>query len=173
MWMHRKMTKPFHPHIDIQSEYLITHVQILVYSCLTRDMAGHWDLNWGSPTEYFYAGHSDVQLRLQVRPVQNILWCFPLLFKSVITQNVDMWPRPSPWYRLLWPSLMSPQLYPKSELSHLWSLCLVHDWFSLVWSLPSTLPFTSRGGVYTPGAAFAKTTLIDRLKKHGIQFSVI
>uniref|UniRef100_A0A4W6G1A8 Saccharopine dehydrogenase-like oxidoreductase n=1 Tax=Lates calcarifer TaxID=8187 RepID=A0A4W6G1A8_LATCA len=30
-----------------------------------------------------------------------------------------------------------------------------------------------KGGVYTPGAAFAKTTLIDRLNKHGIQFSVI
>lgn len=29
------------------------------------------------------------------------------------------------------------------------------------------------GGVYTPGAAFAKTTLVDRLNKHGIQFSVI
>ncbi|CAG11025.1 unnamed protein product, partial [Tetraodon nigroviridis] len=36
---------------------------------------------------------------------------------------------------------------------------------------PSALPKT--GGVYTPGAAFAKTTLIDRLNKHGIQFSVI
>uniref|UniRef100_A0A674PJW9 Saccharopine dehydrogenase-like oxidoreductase n=1 Tax=Takifugu rubripes TaxID=31033 RepID=A0A674PJW9_TAKRU len=31
---------------------------------------------------------------------------------------------------------------------------------------PSALP--NKGGVYTPGAAFAKTTLIDRLKKHGI-----
>lgn len=31
----------------------------------------------------------------------------------------------------------------------------------------------SRGGVYTPGAAFAKTTLINRLNKHGIQFSVV
>ncbi|XP_031586758.1 saccharopine dehydrogenase-like oxidoreductase [Oreochromis aureus] len=30
-----------------------------------------------------------------------------------------------------------------------------------------------KGGVYTPGAAFAKTTLVDRLNKHGIQFSVI
>ncbi|XP_054626111.1 saccharopine dehydrogenase-like oxidoreductase [Dunckerocampus dactyliophorus] len=29
------------------------------------------------------------------------------------------------------------------------------------------------GGVYTPGAVFAKTTLIERLNKHGIQFSVI
>ncbi|XP_047219353.1 saccharopine dehydrogenase-like oxidoreductase [Girardinichthys multiradiatus] len=36
---------------------------------------------------------------------------------------------------------------------------------------PAALP--KRGGVYTPGAAFAKTTLIDRLNKHGIQFSVI
>nr|XP_046239904.1 saccharopine dehydrogenase-like oxidoreductase [Scatophagus argus] len=34
-------------------------------------------------------------------------------------------------------------------------------------SLPKT------GGVYTPGSAFAKTTLIDRLNKHGIQFSVV
>lgn len=30
-----------------------------------------------------------------------------------------------------------------------------------------------KGGVYTPGAAFVKTTLINRLNKHGIQFSVI
>uniref|UniRef100_A0A3Q3QDE6 Saccharopine dehydrogenase-like oxidoreductase n=1 Tax=Monopterus albus TaxID=43700 RepID=A0A3Q3QDE6_MONAL len=30
-----------------------------------------------------------------------------------------------------------------------------------------------KGGVYTPGGAFAKTTLVDRLNKHGIQFSVI
>ncbi|XP_076582484.1 saccharopine dehydrogenase-like oxidoreductase isoform X1 [Chaetodon auriga] len=29
------------------------------------------------------------------------------------------------------------------------------------------------GGVYTPAAAFAKTTLIDRLNKHGIHFSVV
>ncbi len=29
-----------------------------------------------------------------------------------------------------------------------------------------------RGGVYTPGSAFARTTLIDRLNKHGIQFSL-
>ncbi|XP_068182430.1 saccharopine dehydrogenase-like oxidoreductase [Antennarius striatus] len=36
---------------------------------------------------------------------------------------------------------------------------------------PTALPKT--GGVYTPGAVFAKTTLIDRLNKHGIQFSVI
>ncbi|XP_018608686.1 saccharopine dehydrogenase a, tandem duplicate 1 [Scleropages formosus] len=36
---------------------------------------------------------------------------------------------------------------------------------------PKSLPKT--GGVYTPGAAFAKTTLIDRLNKHGIQFSVL
>uniref|UniRef100_G3PUX8 Saccharopine dehydrogenase-like oxidoreductase n=1 Tax=Gasterosteus aculeatus aculeatus TaxID=481459 RepID=G3PUX8_GASAC len=36
---------------------------------------------------------------------------------------------------------------------------------------PTALPKT--GGVYTPGAAFAKTTLTDRLNKHGIQFSVI
>uniref|UniRef100_A0A8B9GT46 Saccharopine dehydrogenase-like oxidoreductase n=1 Tax=Astyanax mexicanus TaxID=7994 RepID=A0A8B9GT46_ASTMX len=36
---------------------------------------------------------------------------------------------------------------------------------------PDSLP--KKGGVYTPGAAFAKTTLIDRLNKHGIQFSVL
>lgn len=30
-----------------------------------------------------------------------------------------------------------------------------------------------KGGVYTPGAAFEKTTLINRLNKHGIQFSVL
>ncbi|KAM3625401.1 uncharacterized protein V6R79_011470 [Siganus canaliculatus] len=36
---------------------------------------------------------------------------------------------------------------------------------------PTALPKV--GGVYTPGAAFAKTTLIDRLHRHGIQFSVI
>ncbi|KAF3686285.1 Saccharopine dehydrogenase-like oxidoreductase [Channa argus] len=36
---------------------------------------------------------------------------------------------------------------------------------------PTALP--RKGGVYTPGAAFAKTTLVDRLNKHGIQFSVI
>lgn len=35
----------------------------------------------------------------------------------------------------------------------------------------SALP--QRGGVYTPGAAFAKTTLVNRLNKHGIQFSVL
>ncbi|XP_073783520.1 saccharopine dehydrogenase a, tandem duplicate 2 isoform X1 [Danio rerio] len=36
---------------------------------------------------------------------------------------------------------------------------------------PDSLPQT--GGVYTPGATFAKTTLIKRLNKHGIEFSVI
>ncbi|CAM2111416.1 saccharopine dehydrogenase-like oxidoreductase [Caretta caretta] len=35
----------------------------------------------------------------------------------------------------------------------------------------SSLP--KQGGVYTPGAAFSKTKLIDRLNKHGIEFSVI
>ncbi|KAF4099677.1 saccharopine dehydrogenase b [Onychostoma macrolepis] len=35
---------------------------------------------------------------------------------------------------------------------------------------PHCLP--NKGGVYTPGSAFAKTTLIDRLNKHGIQFSL-
>uniref|UniRef100_A0A674EPW4 Saccharopine dehydrogenase-like oxidoreductase n=1 Tax=Salmo trutta TaxID=8032 RepID=A0A674EPW4_SALTR len=36
---------------------------------------------------------------------------------------------------------------------------------------PTALP--KKGGVYTPGAAFARTTLVERLNKHGIQFSVI
>ncbi|XP_048340712.1 saccharopine dehydrogenase-like oxidoreductase [Sphaerodactylus townsendi] len=35
----------------------------------------------------------------------------------------------------------------------------------------SSLP--KQGGVYTPGAAFSKTKLIDRLNNHGIEFSVI
>uniref|UniRef100_A0AAZ3PQK5 Saccharopine dehydrogenase-like oxidoreductase n=1 Tax=Oncorhynchus tshawytscha TaxID=74940 RepID=A0AAZ3PQK5_ONCTS len=36
---------------------------------------------------------------------------------------------------------------------------------------PTALP--KKGGVYTPGATFAKTKLVERLNKHGIQFSVI
>ncbi|XP_062378069.1 saccharopine dehydrogenase-like oxidoreductase [Sardina pilchardus] len=36
---------------------------------------------------------------------------------------------------------------------------------------PESLP--KKGGVYSPGAAFAKTTLINRLDEHGIKFSVI
>lgn len=35
----------------------------------------------------------------------------------------------------------------------------------------SSLP--KQGGVYSPGAAFANTKLIDRLNKHGVEFSVI
>ncbi|XP_066467604.1 saccharopine dehydrogenase-like oxidoreductase [Tiliqua scincoides] len=35
----------------------------------------------------------------------------------------------------------------------------------------SSLP--KQGGVYSPGAAFSETKLIDRLNKHGIEFSVI
>ncbi|KAK9956665.1 hypothetical protein ABG768_014384 [Culter alburnus] len=35
---------------------------------------------------------------------------------------------------------------------------------------PHSLP--NKGGVFTPGSAFARTTLIDRLNKHGIQFSL-
>ncbi|KAG5847074.1 saccharopine dehydrogenase-like oxidoreductase isoform X2 [Anguilla anguilla] len=38
-------------------------------------------------------------------------------------------------------------------------------------SEPESLP--KMGGVYTPGAAFIKTTLVDRLNKHGLQFSVM
>uniref|UniRef100_A0A673ZQP0 Saccharopine dehydrogenase-like oxidoreductase n=1 Tax=Salmo trutta TaxID=8032 RepID=A0A673ZQP0_SALTR len=34
---------------------------------------------------------------------------------------------------------------------------------------PTALP--KKGGVYTPGATFAKTKLVERLNKHGIQFS--
>ncbi|KAJ7988972.1 hypothetical protein DPEC_G00314730 [Dallia pectoralis] len=36
---------------------------------------------------------------------------------------------------------------------------------------PKCLP--KKGGVYSPGATFARTTLVERLNKHGIQFSVI
>ncbi|XP_063775830.1 saccharopine dehydrogenase-like oxidoreductase [Pseudophryne corroboree] len=36
---------------------------------------------------------------------------------------------------------------------------------------PSSLP--KKGGVYTPGAAFSKTKLIERLDKAGIHLSVI
>ncbi|KAG2468492.1 SCPDL oxidoreductase, partial [Polypterus senegalus] len=36
---------------------------------------------------------------------------------------------------------------------------------------PHSIP--KKGGVYTPGAAFYKTSLIERLNKHGVQFSVI
>ena len=30
-----------------------------------------------------------------------------------------------------------------------------------------------RGGVYPPGAAFAKTSLIEELNKHGLTFEVV
>ncbi|XP_026995612.2 saccharopine dehydrogenase a, tandem duplicate 1 [Tachysurus fulvidraco] len=36
---------------------------------------------------------------------------------------------------------------------------------------PEALP--KKGGVYTPGAAFAKTSIIKRLDEHGIRFSVL
>ncbi|XP_041928224.1 saccharopine dehydrogenase a, tandem duplicate 1 [Alosa sapidissima] len=36
---------------------------------------------------------------------------------------------------------------------------------------PESLP--TKGGVYSPGAAFAKTSLINRLDEHGIKFSVV
>lgn len=36
-----------------------------------------------------------------------------------------------------------------------------------------TLFSSYRGGVFTPGAAFSRTKLIDRLHQHGIEFSVI
>ncbi|KAK7150937.1 hypothetical protein R3I93_012012 [Phoxinus phoxinus] len=35
---------------------------------------------------------------------------------------------------------------------------------------PHCLP--DKGGVFTPGSAFARTTLIERLNKHGVQFSL-
>uniref|UniRef100_W5K110 Saccharopine dehydrogenase-like oxidoreductase n=1 Tax=Astyanax mexicanus TaxID=7994 RepID=W5K110_ASTMX len=49
-------------------------------------------------------------------------------------------------------------------------IAMVQAAFTILNELDS-LP--KKGGVYTPGAAFAKTTLIDRLNKHGIQFSVL
>uniref|UniRef100_A0AAY4A9Q6 Saccharopine dehydrogenase-like oxidoreductase n=1 Tax=Denticeps clupeoides TaxID=299321 RepID=A0AAY4A9Q6_9TELE len=36
---------------------------------------------------------------------------------------------------------------------------------------PESLP--KKGGVYTPGSAFGKTTIIKRLDKHGIKFSIM
>lgn len=39
--------------------------------------------------------------------------------------------------------------------------------------LNETTALPKKGGVYSPGAAFAKTTLIERLNKHGVQFSVV
>ncbi|XP_069463931.1 saccharopine dehydrogenase-like oxidoreductase [Ambystoma mexicanum] len=39
--------------------------------------------------------------------------------------------------------------------------------------LKETSCLPNRGGVYTPGAAFSKTTLIERLNKNGIHFTVI
>ncbi|NXH70996.1 SCPDL oxidoreductase, partial [Hydrobates tethys] len=39
--------------------------------------------------------------------------------------------------------------------------------------LEDTACLPKQGGVYSPGAAFSKTKLIDRLNKHGVEFSVI
>ncbi|NXS01285.1 SCPDL oxidoreductase, partial [Oxylabes madagascariensis] len=39
--------------------------------------------------------------------------------------------------------------------------------------LEDTASLPKRGGVYSPGAAFSKTKLIDRLNKRGVEFSVI
>jgi hypothetical protein len=36
-----------------------------------------------------------------------------------------------------------------------------------------TIFFISRGGVYPPGAAFAKTSLVERLQKNGVSFTVV
>ncbi|XP_064014757.1 saccharopine dehydrogenase-like oxidoreductase [Pogoniulus pusillus] len=39
--------------------------------------------------------------------------------------------------------------------------------------LEDTACLPKQGGVYSPGAVFSKTKLIDRLNKHGVEFSVI
>ncbi|NXY48094.1 SCPDL oxidoreductase, partial [Ceuthmochares aereus] len=44
---------------------------------------------------------------------------------------------------------------------------------SLYYYCSPLLIFINRGGVYAPGAAFSKTKLIDRLSRHGVEFSVI
>ncbi|GCB77166.1 saccharopine dehydrogenase a, tandem duplicate 1 [Scyliorhinus torazame] len=49
-------------------------------------------------------------------------------------------------------------------------IALVQAAVTILWEHKS-LP--NRGGVYSPGAAFSKTTLIERLNKHGIEFTVI
>ncbi|XP_041038609.1 saccharopine dehydrogenase a, tandem duplicate 1 [Carcharodon carcharias] len=49
-------------------------------------------------------------------------------------------------------------------------IAMVQAAVTILWEHKS-LP--NRGGVYSPGAAFSKTTLIERLNKHGIEFTVI
>ncbi|XP_069786968.1 saccharopine dehydrogenase-like oxidoreductase [Narcine bancroftii] len=50
------------------------------------------------------------------------------------------------------------------------SIAMVQAAVTILWEKKS-LP--NRGGVYTPGAAFSKTTLTERLNKRGIEFMVI
>ncbi|KAF4083770.1 hypothetical protein AMELA_G00120370 [Ameiurus melas] len=49
-------------------------------------------------------------------------------------------------------------------------IAMVQAAFTIL-SEPGALP--KKGGVYSPGAVFAKTSLIERLDKHGIHFSVL
>ncbi|XP_078085647.1 saccharopine dehydrogenase-like oxidoreductase [Mustelus asterias] len=49
-------------------------------------------------------------------------------------------------------------------------IAMVQAAVTILWEQKS-LP--NQGGVYSPGAAFSKTTLIERLNKHGIEFNVI
>ncbi|XP_067901513.1 saccharopine dehydrogenase a, tandem duplicate 1 isoform X2 [Heterodontus francisci] len=49
-------------------------------------------------------------------------------------------------------------------------IAMVQAAVTILWEQKS-LP--NQGGVYSPGAAFSKTTLIERLNKHGIEFTVI
>ncbi|XP_048830509.1 saccharopine dehydrogenase a, tandem duplicate 1 [Brienomyrus brachyistius] len=49
-------------------------------------------------------------------------------------------------------------------------IAMVQSAFTIL-NEPQCLP--KKGGVYSPGAAFSKSTLIERLDKHGIHFSVI
>ncbi|XP_048392380.1 saccharopine dehydrogenase a, tandem duplicate 1 isoform X2 [Stegostoma tigrinum] len=49
-------------------------------------------------------------------------------------------------------------------------IAMVQAAVTILWEQKS-LP--TRGGVYSPGAAFLKTTLIERLNTHGIEFTVI
>uniref|UniRef100_UPI00398E51B1 saccharopine dehydrogenase a, tandem duplicate 1 n=1 Tax=Pristiophorus japonicus TaxID=55135 RepID=UPI00398E51B1 len=49
-------------------------------------------------------------------------------------------------------------------------IAMVQAAVTILWE-PKSLP--NRGGVYSPGAAFSRTTLTERLNKHGIEFTVI
>ncbi|CAG0886071.1 unnamed protein product [Darwinula stevensoni] len=50
------------------------------------------------------------------------------------------------------------------------SMCFIQSALT-IWMESAKMP--SKGGVYSPGAAFAKTSLIDRLNKRGIKFSIV